>query len=117
MGLMGAYLADVIATWHKTEPMQRKATLIQTIIWITITMLLGVSQFIDTAAHFGGALTGFILGLAIFSGEFETARVRGIVRLVGISATVFYFVIGCILFWTVVRNGIAASPVAAPTAA
>jgi hypothetical protein len=113
MGLLGAYLADCIATWHKTDPTQRKVTLIQTVAWIAITMLLGISPFVDTAAHFGGVLTGVLLGFAVFSGEFETARVRAMVRLAGIAATLVYFILGCVLFWTVIKITSSPAPVAA----
>lgn len=104
-------MADVIATWNKTDPTQRKVTLIQTIIWIAITMLLGISPFVDTAAHFGGVLTGLLFGFAIFSGEFETPRIRAIARLSGIVSTLIYFVLGFVLFWTVISF----SPAGAPT--
>lgn len=115
MGLLGAHVADTICTWAKTEPMQRKVTLGQSLLWLTITMLLGVSQYVDTAAHFGGALTGFLFGLAIFASEFESPRSTKITRLVGITATVSYFALGFALFYTIVK--ITGWPPGAPVAA
>ncbi len=53
MGLMGAFLSDIIMTWHKSDPVQRKMNLFQTIFVIVITMIFSATPFVDAGAHFG----------------------------------------------------------------
>jgi len=52
MGLLGAYLAEVLLTWHKTNPTQRLIMLVQTVMWLTITMMFGLSKHVDTGAQY-----------------------------------------------------------------
>lgn len=54
MGLMGAFLSEIIMTWKKSDPRIRKMMLFQVILVISITMLFSISQYVDGAAHFGG---------------------------------------------------------------
>jgi len=79
MGLLGGWVAETIMSWSKTDPMVRKLTLFQALLWITVTMLFGFSQFVDSAAHFGGVVTGFIVGCSFFAYHLENESTRKII--------------------------------------
>jgi biotin transporter BioY len=57
----------------------------------------------DASAHFGGLLVGFLVTCALFAYEAETENQRKWIPIVCISVTATYFVLGFILFYTVVK--------------
>jgi amino acid permease len=125
MGLFGGFLADIIMSWPKLESRYRITMLVQTAMWLTITMLLSVSQYVDAAAQFvlllscspelleatlritlrsfGGAMTGFMLCIALFANQRDSPRVRRLAMVGGIASTIIYLVVGLALFYTVVK--------------
>jgi len=102
MGMLGAFFAQVILTWNKTDPAERRLNLIQAIFWIFVTFVFGFSKFVDTAAHAGGCITGFLCGMCLFSRELSSNRTKLIVMIVTGTLVLVQFVLGLTLFWTVV---------------
>lgn len=62
-GLYGIFLAFLLTKIFPTE--LTKSLLISTIIFIGFNLLMGISGGIDNAAHFGGLISGFIIGLIL----------------------------------------------------
>ena len=103
LGLMGGYLSEILLTWHKSDPRMRKINLIQAVVIVVITMLFSASKYIDASAHFGGLLIGFLLTSAIFSYEAETRTQQKYIQIFGYGLSSLFFVLGFILFFTVVK--------------
>jgi membrane associated rhomboid family serine protease len=102
MGLLGAYLADILMSWSRMEKLARMMALFQTLFWIAITMLFGFSTFVDTAAHFGGVVTGFMVGCALFSGNLLNRRAQRALLGLFIALTIAWFAVGITLIYTVI---------------
>lgn len=99
MGMMGGYLAETILTWQKTDPNQRKMALTQSLIWVGITLLFGFSTYVDNAAHFGGLITGFIVGCGLFAGQLDSEKWKKIVFFGAWALMVIWLFGGMVLFW------------------
>lgn len=64
-GLMGALIAFLLRRREMLTP-YAKSLLKQLVVWAGINVFLGMSMpRIDLAAHFGGFVMGFLLGLAV----------------------------------------------------
>eukprot|EP00484_Ammonia_sp_Unknown_P001533 CAMPEP_0197021492 /NCGR_PEP_ID=MMETSP1384-20130603/2380_1 /TAXON_ID=29189 /ORGANISM="Ammonia sp." /LENGTH=263 /DNA_ID=CAMNT_0042449329 /DNA_START=29 /DNA_END=817 /DNA_ORIENTATION=+ len=66
LGIIGAYMAWILLNWNNRDllpqPCPRMCTMIT---WLFIIFMIGVSMTgIDNFAHFGGWLTGIIVGFA-----------------------------------------------------
>jgi membrane associated rhomboid family serine protease len=74
MGLTGAHLSEIVCLWHKTNALERRMSLVQVLVSIVITLALSALPFVDFGAHFGGLLTGVLLGAALFVSESRLPR-------------------------------------------
>lgn len=63
-GLYGVFLAFLLLKVY--PPSFSKSFLVGTSIFVGINLLMGLSGGIDNAAHIGGLLSGFIIGLILF---------------------------------------------------
>src|SRR5690606_14176027 len=103
MGIAGAYLAEILCTWSKTQPMARRSALIQILIMIFAIMLLSWSPYVDFGAHLGGLLVGTFIGVLWFTRlHLESPLHKQIGMGVGALLLLVYFVMGFILFFTVI---------------
>ena len=62
-GLYGVFLALLLAKVY--PPDFAKSFLISTVIFISYNLLMGLTGGIDNAAHIGGLLSGFVVGLVL----------------------------------------------------
>ncbi|GAA4339048.1 rhomboid family intramembrane serine protease [Flaviaesturariibacter amylovorans] len=62
MGLFGVFVA--LLTTKLVPPRTRASLLRGFLVYIGITLLYGLKQGVDNAAHLGGVLSGFVLGYA-----------------------------------------------------
>jgi membrane associated rhomboid family serine protease len=102
-GLMGAFLADVLLNWNNIQATQRKVLLAQAIFWALISLMLGLFPYIDGAAHLGGLLVGFAVGVIVMSNLPKTQLYRILAMTVPAVILSIYFLVGIICFWTVVK--------------
>lgn len=102
MGLMGAFLANILLTWKDTQPMERTVNIVQVVVVVGIIMLLSLLPFVDFGAHFGGLVTGFLIGCCYFSKEthIESVRTYGMYLAAAILAVLL--VLGILLIYLVV---------------
>eukprot|EP01114_Cavostelium_apophysatum_P017521 TRINITY_DN5226_c0_g1_i1.p1 TRINITY_DN5226_c0_g1~~TRINITY_DN5226_c0_g1_i1.p1 ORF type:complete len:330 (-),score=52.92 TRINITY_DN5226_c0_g1_i1:15-1004(-) len=101
MGLMGGYLAEIIMTWHKTDPRLRQTSLIQLVFVIVITMVISASPYIDAGAHFGGVVVGYLMGNLYFAVDHQSAAVRKIAIVISAILMLAFFVVGFAVFYVV----------------
>lgn len=99
MGLIGCFLGEILMTWMKTDQRTRRLNLIQVSLIIIIIMLISFAPFIDIAAHFGGLLTGFLMGLAYFSRESHLVLFRRFASIISECLLLAFFIIGFTIFY------------------
>jgi len=104
MGLMGAFLSEIIMTWKKSDPRIRKMMLFQVILVISITMLFSISQYVDGAAHFGGLFVGFLIGLFYFNNETHHPILRKVGLFICPLILVIYFIVGFLVFHLAIKT-------------
>lgn len=81
-GLYGIFLAFLL--FHGIAKEQRKALLTSILIFVGYNLVYGMKEGIDNAAHIGGLLSGFLLGIVyVFSYKFEKADARRTVSIIG----------------------------------
>ena len=93
-GLYGIFLAFLL--FHKQARRQRKALLTSIIIFVGFNLVYGMKSGIDNAAHLGGLISGFILGLIyVASFRFEKPAKQRTISIIGelviFSAFLFSF--------------------------
>ena len=103
MGIMGAFIADIILNWNNLQRTQRKLLLGQTLFWVTIALLLGISPLVDTGAHLGGLIVGLGVGFMVHSNIPKTQLHRIISLAIPAILLSIFFLVGLICFWTVVK--------------
>lgn len=64
--LMGAFLVDLGVHWRDINPTERRASLVQALAWLAVTVLMSAIPFVDAGAHLGGFVVGLLLGCALF---------------------------------------------------
>lgn len=64
LGLFGVFIALMVTKVYTKE--FSKAFLLSTLIFVGLTLIMGLSGGIDNAAHIGGLVSGFILGLLFY---------------------------------------------------
>jgi rhomboid protease GluP len=93
MGMFGAFLALLLS--NAFEKSANKALLISTLILVAYMLLNGLTtKGVDNSAHFGGAISGFIIGYLLFNA-----------RLFGQEISIWYRALAS--FWLVVGLGLA----------
>ena len=81
-GLYGIFLAFLF--FHRIAKEQRKALLTSTLIFVGYNLVYGMKAGIDNAAHIGGLLSGFLLGIIyVCSYKFEKADAQRTVSILG----------------------------------
>lgn len=81
-GLYGIFLAFLF--FHRIAKEQRKALLTSILIFVGYNLVYGMKAGIDNAAHIGGLLSGFLLGIIyVCSYKFEKADVQRTVSILG----------------------------------
>lgn len=97
-GLYGIFLAFLL--FHGIAKEQRKALLTSILIFVGYNLVYGMKEGIDNAAHIGGLLSGFLLGIVyVFSYKFEKADAQRTVSIIGelgiFCIFLFSFIILC----------------------
>lgn len=97
-GLYGIFLAFLL--FHGIAKEQRKALLTSILIFVGYNLVYGLKEGIDNAAHIGGLLSGFLLGIVyVFSYKFEKADAQRTVSIIGelgiFCIFLFSFIILC----------------------
>lgn len=99
-GLYGIFLAYLL--FHRIPRAQRKALLTSILIFVGYNLLYGLRAGIDNAAHIGGLLGGFLLGLIYVAGDrFEKNRTQ---RYIAVSGELVIAGIFLISFLALSRN-------------
>ena len=81
-GLYGIFLAFLF--FHRIAKEQRKALLTSILIFVGYNLVYGMKAGIDNAAHIGGLLNGFLLGIIyVCSYKFEKADAQRTVSILG----------------------------------
>ena len=81
-GLYGIFLAFLF--FHRIAKEQRKALLTSILIFVGYNLVYGMKAGIDNAAHIGGLLSGFLLGITyVCSYKFEKADAQRTVSILG----------------------------------
>ena len=81
-GLYGIFLAFLF--FHRIAKEQRKALLTSILIFVGYNLVYGMKAGIDNAAHIGGLLSGFLLGIIyVCSSKFEKADAQRTVSILG----------------------------------
>ena len=81
-GLYGIFLAFLF--FHRIAKEQRKALLTSILIFVGYNLVYGMKAGIDNAAHIGGLLSGFLLGIIyVCSYKFEKADTQRTVSILG----------------------------------
>lgn len=74
LGILTSWLVWIVFRWNKIPIVfhtPRNIQLVVVIVAITITLAFSFSGTVDWAAHFGGAIQGFLLGLILLSSELD----------------------------------------------
>lgn len=106
LGMLTAWLTWIMFRWQKIPEqcrMQRNCQLVMVASSVAVTLGLSFAQFVDWAAHFGGALQGLIWGCILLSHELDNENTRMIVRLVGTAAFFATFAIASYYLAVVVK--------------
>jgi len=99
MGLMGAYLSEIVLTWQRTESSSRRSSLIFCLAVIAGGILLGFVGKIGWACHLAALVIGIFLGLYSFVEETDYLFVKRILPMTTISIVIMvYFVLSVLLF-------------------
>ena len=81
-GLYGIFLAFLL--FHHIPRAQRKALLISILLFVGYNLVYGMKAGIDNAAHIGGLLSGFLLGIIyVISYRFEKKDAQRTISIVG----------------------------------
>ena len=89
-GLYGIFLAFLF--FHRIAKEQRKALLTSILIFVGYNLVYGMKAGIDNAAHIGGLLSGFLLGIIyVCSYKFEKADAQRTVSILGGARYLLHF--------------------------
>ncbi|CAG9318100.1 unnamed protein product [Blepharisma stoltei] len=105
-GITSAMLAWIIMNWTSLEgDVYRTITLIWLIMILIFNLIMGfASPLVDNWGHFGGLIVGFGMGYAVFEYIAPPNRKEKNMKIGMAGAVGFYFVLGFILFYTVVKT-------------
>mgnify|MGYP000040176725 FL=1 len=99
-GLYGIFLAFLF--FHRIAKEQRKALLTSILIFVGYNLVYGMKAGIDNAAHIGGLLSGFLLGIIyVCSYKFEKADAQRTVSILGEHGIFCIFLFS---FWMLCKN-------------
>jgi membrane associated rhomboid family serine protease len=79
LGMLSSWIAWIIFRWNKIPPestSQRNCQLLMVTAAVVATLATSFAQFVDFAAHFGGAYAGFLWGIILLSYELDNERNR-----------------------------------------
>lgn len=101
MGLFGAKLAEVICRFCESDKTKeervahqvRKEQCAGVMCSVTVVMLFSFIPYVDWAAHLGGLLAGFAVGMIMFSLDIISNAWKFFWLLLGIALTTVYFVV------------------------
>lgn len=77
-GLYGVFLALLL--FHRHAKALRKTLLTSMLVFVAYNLLYGMKEGIDNAAHIGGLISGFLLGL-VYAGGFKSDKTSMQVRI------------------------------------
>jgi len=95
MGVMSAYLAQLMILWRTFDKFQRNLQLTQLLIFFLLLAVLSFSPYVDLSGLLGGVVTGLLLGWAIWDQE-----IRPHLWIVPSLLLFVYFAGGFALFFT-----------------
>ena len=102
MGLFGGKAAEVICRFFETETSDqdrighqvRKEQCAGVTCSVIVVLLFSFIPYVDWAAHLGGLLAGFCVGMIVFAVDLKKAKCSKVFwLLVGVAITVIYFVV------------------------
>lgn len=99
LGLVGAYFAYIILIWKTLDSKTKKVQVVQAAFLLLVLGLLSLAPFIDTSAHFGGLIIGFLLGFVLLPTAKSHPFVRRM-RVVPLILCMAFFAIGFWYFYT-----------------
>jgi membrane associated rhomboid family serine protease len=108
MGLFGGKLAEVflraceqqITKQDEVAHQVRKEQCCVVASSVIIVMLFSFIPFVDWSAHLGGLVSGFLVGLAMFSFELHYCLWKFFWLLVGVAAVTAYFVVTVVYMYS-----------------
>jgi len=103
MGILGAWLAEIVCAWSSTpeeELGQRSANLVLVFLNILITLSFSLVPLVDWAAHIGGLLAGWMMGVVLFGHKFQSPIWRHGSRIVCLTGLVVFCVAGMVTIAT-----------------
>lgn len=83
LGMLTAWIVWIIFRWRKVPPEskgQRNCQLVVVTAAVALTLAFSFTDYVDWAAHFGGAIQGCIAGLMMLSKEIENYYLRWGIR-------------------------------------
>ena len=103
-GLTAAMMAWIIMNWSALEAdPYRTVTLIWLILLLVLNLILGfASTLVDSWGHFGGMITGFALGWALFEYVDPPTQKDKVWKFTMAGLLGFYYIGGLVLFYTAV---------------
>jgi len=101
LGMLTAWIVWIVFRWKKIPPEcrgQRNCQLGVVIASVAITLGMSFSEYVDWAAHFGGALQGLLLSTSFLSNELDVVWRRKFLRIfTGISSVTLFIAALCYL--------------------
>ncbi|CAN0444012.1 unnamed protein product [Pylaiella littoralis] len=72
--MMGGWLAHVFNTWNEEDEFDKGLQLFQVVGYTLVGMVASLAPIVDWAAHFGGLVTGILIGWALFHKPVDASR-------------------------------------------
>lgn len=95
-GLYGIFLAFLF--FHRIEKAQRNALLTSILIFVGYNLIYGMKDGVDNAAHIGGLISGFLLGIVyVTSYKYEKPQTRRSISIAGEAGIFCIFLLSFIL--------------------
>jgi membrane associated rhomboid family serine protease len=94
LGILSAWCVWIVFRWKKIPEQchaQRNCQLTMVVVCIVITLAMSFAEFVDWAAHLGGAVIGIVLAVVCLSRELDNANTRTTVRVCGVLLTILLF--------------------------
>ena len=106
LGNLSAWLTWIIFRWRKIPEecrSQRNCQLVVVSVALGITLATSFAEYVDYAAHFGGAIHGFLWALVLVSHELDNESTKWTVRIFGILLLLLSWVVTTWYFMTKVK--------------
>eukprot|EP00026_Physarum_polycephalum_P010184 Phypoly_transcript_10336.p1 GENE.Phypoly_transcript_10336~~Phypoly_transcript_10336.p1 ORF type:complete len:350 (+),score=45.07 Phypoly_transcript_10336:128-1177(+) len=100
LGLVGAYFAFIILIWKTLNSKEKKMQVIQALFILLVLGLLALTPYIDSSAHLGGLVIGFLLGFGLLPNA-QTSVLARRARIVPLLLAGVFFGVGFWYFYSV----------------